>query len=738
MSKKDAMWIGIAFERLFPGEKLNDISPERFYEKAKESEQRLADQGNQNWLIPGLTRDPATHLFKDDDLVAILNTATNEPAGAFGAFGSPSALRVVEILGQKRARMQNVCTMNEFRSYLGLTPFKTFEEWAGPKQQKAAEAARALYNDQIDDLELYPGLLAEECKPSMAGSGTCTGHTIGRGILDDAVSLIVRLVLSLQFSTWLTAIHLFFQRSDRFLTHDFNTSTLTSWGAASLKVTPGSPNGYLAALLFDAFPFSYKFNSTYALLPFYTPPVAKKIFKDLKLDNQYEFTEQDKATPLLSLQSYKACEKAFNDRDKFATLYNDSIKQITGGRGFFIGFDAAAQHDPMEIYMRKAFYGLGNEFESKVHRYVSKCVEYQVKRRSLPYHGSKTRQLDIVRDVTNIVAIKWIAQRFALPIKTARTPQGLFTIDQLRQMLLGLFIFSSMNVVPKAGWVLRETSLKSATLLTGLIKFRIATSKKLRHLMLDWAAKGSALQDTKDSEEFYQALLATGKSHDQMAGDALGVMIPIAGNLTQQVSLLVELYLRDEYRTDRDKLAEICMQGKNDNTDAQILKYCLEGMRIAPIVVGLPRRATQSMEIKDGGRNVKIKDGDKVIIGISKAHMDPAKFRNPTEIDVTRPDSDYILLGHGMHKCFGDRISDAFLVASMRAIFRLDNLRKDPSPTGSFKRVRNDFAGGLDSYSYLDQNACETPSANSLTVLWDAERPSDACGRPAVASFSFE
>lgn len=53
----------------------------------------------------------------------------------------------------------------------------------------------------IDNLELYPGLVAEESKPPIPGAGLCPGYTISRAILADAVALV---------------------RGDRFLTTDFN------------------------------------------------------------------------------------------------------------------------------------------------------------------------------------------------------------------------------------------------------------------------------------------------------------------------------------------------------------------------------------------------------------------------------------------------------------------------------------------------------------------------------------
>ena len=154
--------------------------------------------------------------FSDDDLARILHDATEKPAGAYRARGSPACMRLVEMLGMVQARQWGVCTMNEFREFLGLKRFDTFEEWNsdpeiavrllrrrrriamfvfwapgreqwrfGRRRQRMAHgarrlclccvdggadgrfiyfalqnAARQLYG-HIDNLELYPGLQAE-------------------------------------------------------------------------------------------------------------------------------------------------------------------------------------------------------------------------------------------------------------------------------------------------------------------------------------------------------------------------------------------------------------------------------------------------------------------------------------------------------------------------------------------------------------------------------------------------
>jgi hypothetical protein len=104
-----------------------------------------------------------------------------------------------------------------FRRYLNLKPYKDFEEWNDDKD--TARAAELLYG-HIENLELYPGLIAENTKPAMPGSGVCPGQTSGRGILDDAVALV---------------------RGDRFLSYDFNSTTLTN---LYVPLIPSGTNQY--------------------------------------------------------------------------------------------------------------------------------------------------------------------------------------------------------------------------------------------------------------------------------------------------------------------------------------------------------------------------------------------------------------------------------------------------------------------------------------------------------------
>jgi hypothetical protein len=72
--------------------------------------------------------------------------ATESPAGAYRARGTPGVLRVIEIMGILQARQWGVCTMNEFRQFLGLKQFESFEEW-NPDPAIAVKFAFVLSSD---------------------------------------------------------------------------------------------------------------------------------------------------------------------------------------------------------------------------------------------------------------------------------------------------------------------------------------------------------------------------------------------------------------------------------------------------------------------------------------------------------------------------------------------------------------------------------------------------------------
>jgi cytochrome P450 len=695
LSAADDKWMEDIVRSVFPDlGHIDDVTVEMFHEIMKKHGHQLMSTHAKDWTFGGLERGP-DGAFKDTDLADLVKSCIEEPAHAFGAHGTPASLKVVDLMGQLQARdIFNVCTLNEFRRYLNLKPYETFEDWTSDKE--TARAAELLYG-HIENMELYPGLMAECTKPAMPGSGVCPGQTTGRGILDDAVALV---------------------RGDRFLSYDFNSNTLTNWGAALLsQTTPGAYGGVFPRLLFQGLPGAFTGTSTYALLPFYTPEAAKGIVTGNGVVEKYDLTRPSSDRDIVSVQTQEGCKKVFEDRDSFAVIYQAAIRNCTAGHDFMIGWDEAKKHDERSNILHKIFFE--ENFEKNITDFFSTTVKNLIQKNSI--RGAKGRRsIDIVRDVTNMAPIMWLAERFALPIKTPELPHGLLSLHEAFTAYLVLFMYQSFNIMPANEWKLKEGAMKAAVPLRSIFETHIKTQSGKMEGLVDWMAKGSAFEVGPHADRIYHALADTKLPIGDMVGDCIGMGAPVAGNITQQASLLIDLYLRPEYEQYKKRIIELAHMDPA-SSDRELQGFVYEGMRHVGVVPGLPRVATRDITIMDGARGpVHIKKGHTMLIATSKAAMDPAAFPNPEILNPHRSFKEYTLLGHGLHFCFGARLVGPSIAATLREVFKLNNVRRAPGKQGRFTITEHKLAG-ITMRHYLDASSNESPIPTSLTLHYDDE-----------------
>jgi cytochrome P450 len=80
------------------------------------------------------------------------------------------------------------------------------------------------------------------------------------------------------------------------------------------------------------------------------------------------------------------------------------------------------------------------------------------------------------------------------------------------------------------------------------------------------------------------------------------------------------------------------------NAVEEVLRYW------GPLDTTLPRFATEDLSI-DG---VEIPRGETILVGLSSANHDPARFKHPEVFDITRDDANrHIAFGKGIHVCLG-------------------------------------------------------------------------------------
>jgi len=206
--------------------------------------------------------------------------------------------------------------------------FKTFLEWNSDPE--IAVAAERLYGD-IEHLELYVGLQAEEAKPLVDGAGLCPGephlsprlagdslllpgYTVSRAILSDAIALT---------------------RGDRYYTHDFTPYNLTSWGFTDCQRDPNAFGfgSTLGRLLLRTLPNHFTENSIYTFFPLMTPPSMKTILTKLDVLDQYDLSRPKPRSPVTCIEGYSGVTAILNDKENFAAPYAARAARIIKGSG---------------------------------------------------------------------------------------------------------------------------------------------------------------------------------------------------------------------------------------------------------------------------------------------------------------------------------------------------------------------------------------------------------------------
>ncbi|KAJ7040815.1 heme peroxidase [Mycena alexandri] len=401
LSEKDTEWTENLFTELFKkpdgsSVDFSSITPQDFVRVA--GEKMMPDPDVKKWTFNKLQRGPDGR-FKDADLAHILHDSTSWRAGSYRARGIPEVLRVIETLGIEQARRWGTCSMNDFRRFLGLKPYASFKEWN--PDDAVNKPAAALYKD-IENLELYVGLQAEEAKKPMAGAGLCPGFTISRSILADAVCLT---------------------RGDRFLTVEFTPFNLTTWGYRDC-------------------------HSAYAHFPFLDPEYMRDHMTENnpKLADKYVWTRpaEPEADNVVIVASEAGVREVLERAEVFPNRYAERMQAVTG-RG--------------EVDRRAVNRLLAQDTKKWAEYFGVKTGEL-IKARSMDHIGKdgKVQYLDVVRDVINVLPVYWICQQIAgLPLngddlKDEQKHYELFSD-------VGRYIF--LNAEPTNDWKLRESSIET-------------------------------------------------------------------------------------------------------------------------------------------------------------------------------------------------------------------------------------------------------------------------------------
>ncbi|KAJ4490906.1 heme peroxidase [Lentinula aciculospora] len=709
-SAADEKWTENFFQSIFTNKPLDQLTPADFGGAFFKILSQI-DSDPSKRTFAGLQRGPDGR-FSDDDLANILHDATENAAGAYRARGTPAALKVIEVLGIQQARQWGVCTMNEFRQYLGLKTFDSFEDWN--PQPEIANAARRLYK-HIDNLELYTGLQCEATMPLTEGLRFACGYTMTRAILGDAIALI---------------------RGDRFYTTEFTPANLTTWGYQDTMRDPnnGGLGGNLPKLLTRHLPRHYPFNSVYACYPFFTPQKMKDSLTRQKIADQYTFTRPVPAPIPKVLNTFTGIKYAFNDPAKFHTAYQ--MSGLGNGYGFMLAFDAdVKKHDADKALALHAIFPSQDSLDSYRRWYRDNVIQ-RIKERSWTYDGVPGRYVDIVNDVINVTSVHWAADRMCgIDVKTKDNPSGLYTEQEIYDMfsllsdLLNRFslrgitflsfgdnehLFSLSTAAFQAGGVIQALVAKAILEVAPGSAPNAVASVASRVKNYFWPST------EKPYYPFLSRLSDTGRPLNELVANVVSLAIGSSVNYAEAAVNVIDFYLDDERAPERAKIVELA-KATDDNSTELLRGYVREAMRLNPQYTGLYRDAVVDAIIPQGPglEPLTVKAGDRIWASFKNAHRNPADFPDPLKVDPTRPKSSYNLNGTGYHQCPGVTYAEQTIAEIVKVTFSLPNVRRadgNAGRLGGFTVVKDETETNM----YLKPNGTLTTWPGSMFLVYDA------------------
>lgn len=232
----------------------------------------------------------------------------------------------------------------------------------------------------------------------------------------------------------------------------------------------------LYKVILRAFPNHFKGNSIYAHFPFVIPSENLAILRSLNRADKYSWDKPARVPELIIIKSHAAAKKILDDKANWKVTWGEAIAFLTSQPKKVNGVDycLAGDKPPNEASRKLVMKGLyPGQWQQEVTKFYEQNTTKLLKMYSYKVPGTKTRQVDIVRDVANLVNARFAASVFSLPIKTEESPRGIYTEQELYQVLTICFICIFMNADIAKSFQIREAAHMLAQQLGELILMNV-------------------------------------------------------------------------------------------------------------------------------------------------------------------------------------------------------------------------------------------------------------------------
>lgn len=186
-------------------------------------------------------------------------------------------------------------------------------------------------------------------------------------------------------------------------------------------------------LILRAFPNHIQPDSVYAHFPLVVPPKNRTILAKLGLDGKYSFDRPKRIPAPTIITSYDACKSILNDKENFKVTWGKAITFLMHNNGKQYGADFMLSGD-CEInaqsrqLMKTVLYCEG-KWRREVRSFYERMTLQLLHEKSYKLGG--VNQVDIVRDIGNLVNVHFAAEVFSLPLKTKANPRGIYSETEL-------------------------------------------------------------------------------------------------------------------------------------------------------------------------------------------------------------------------------------------------------------------------------------------------------------------
>lgn len=331
----------------------------------------------------------------------------------------------------------------------------------------------------------------------------------------------------------------------------------------------------------------------------------------------------------------------------FAQNYNAKLNVIMGGQPFFLGLPDGPEFQQAVGAMRQTM--PISEVQSRL---VPATLAAAQKRADAG--GGSINFVEYINDITFEVLCDYFGTPAPAGVDMKAWAQTLFT-----------FLFADMNNNPATGAKAQQVATALQNHVDSLIAARKANPGEANDVL------GRALA--------LQAQGVPGTSDLQIRSSLIGFIVaglPQPGIAAPQA--LAQLFMRP-------KALAAATRAAQTGDDAALGANFFEALRFNPLAPFLVRRAAGNQTVPSS--KTVIPDGTIVFAMIQSAMMDGRVVKNPDVFDATRPASNYLSFGTGLHTCFAKAINEATIPLMLKPLLATGKLAATPGAAGKLVKV---------------------------------------------------